>query len=79
MMRMLLLALAVSALFVVGCGSSQIRFTQDEIKDYPVDMQEHIIKGEVVTGMTPTQVRYAWGPPDKVLMSNTPDGKSQEQ
>ncbi len=79
MIRTFLLTLAISALFVLGCGSSQIRFTQDEIKDYPVDMQEHIIKGEVVPGMTPTQVRYAWGSPDEVKLSNTPEGKPQEQ
>jgi hypothetical protein len=79
MIRMFSLVLAIAALFVFGCSSSQIRFTQEEIKDYPVEMQEHIIKGEVVPGMSPTQVRYAWGSPDEVRMSNTSDGKPQEQ
>ena len=55
MIRLLLLLTGIAVLFVLGCSSSQIRFTQDEIKDYPVEMQEHIIKGEVVPGMTPAQ------------------------
>ncbi len=79
MIRLLLVVLSLASLLVLGCGSSPIRFTQDEIKDYPVDIQEHIIKGEVTPGMTPTQVRYAWGSPDEVKLSNTPDGKPQEQ
>ena len=78
MFRLLAIVSSLAALLLIGCASSQIRFTQDEIKDYPVEMQEHIIKSEVVPGMTPTQVRYAWGSPDEVKLSNTTDGKSQE-
>ena len=78
MIRLLAIALSLTALLLVGCSSSQIRFTQDEIKGYPVDIQEHIIKGEVVPGMTPQQVRYAWGAPDEVKLSNSTDGKPQE-
>jgi hypothetical protein len=79
MIRLILLLAGFAVLFVLGCSSSQIRFTQDEIKDYPVETQEHIIKGEVVPGMTPTQVRYTWGSPDEVKMSTATDGKPQEQ
>ncbi len=78
MFRLLAIVSSLAALLLIGCASSQIRFTQDEIRDYPVEMQEHIIKGEVVPGMTPTQVRYAWGSPDEVKLSNTTDGKPQE-
>jgi hypothetical protein len=78
MKKLLVVGLSLSALMLIGCASSQIRFTQDEIKDYPVEIQEHIIKGEVVPGMTPTQVRYAWGSPDEVKLSTTTDGKPQE-
>ncbi len=77
--RLLALLISLALLFAFGCASSHIRFTQDEIKDYPIEMQEHIIKGEVVPGMTPTQVRYAWGSPDEVKASTTREGKPQEQ
>jgi hypothetical protein len=78
-MKLFLSLLGLVAVVTLGCASSNIRFTQEEIKDYPVEMQEHIIKGEIVPGMTPTQARYAWGPPDEVKLSTTSDGKPQEQ
>ena len=48
-------ALFTVAVFLVGCASSSVRFTHDEIKDYPLDVQEKIIKGEVAPGMTQQQ------------------------
>ncbi|MGO9378873.1 MAG: hypothetical protein ACLPN1_05405 [Dissulfurispiraceae bacterium] len=78
MIKRLAIVFSLSALLIIGCSSSQIRFTQDEIKDYPIEIQEHIIKSEVVPGMTPPQVRYAWGAPDEVKLSNTTDGAAQE-
>jgi hypothetical protein len=77
--KILLTATSILIILISGCIASGIRFTQDEIKSYPVDMQEHIIKGEVVTGMMPVQVRYAWGAPDEVKVSTTPDGRPQEE
>jgi len=79
MTKLLLWVVSLAAAFTVGCASSSIRFTQDEIKDYPVEMQQYIIKSEVVPGMIPVQVRYAWGAPDEVRLSTTPEGKPQEQ
>ncbi len=63
----------------VGCASSSIRFTQEEIKAYPLDVQEKIIKGEVAPGMTQQQVRYAWGAPDTVKNLEPVSGKPQEE
>jgi hypothetical protein len=79
MIKLLLSVVGLAAVIILGCVTSNIRFTQDEIKEYPVDMQQHIIKGEVVPGMTPVQVRYAWGAPDEVKVSTTPEGKPQEE
>jgi hypothetical protein len=79
MIKLLLLVVGLAAVVTLGCATSNIRFTQDEIKGYPVDMQEHIIKGEIVPGMTPVQVRYTWGAPDEVKVSTTSDGKPQEE
>ncbi|MDI6728173.1 MAG: hypothetical protein QMD44_04505 [Thermodesulfovibrionales bacterium] len=73
-------ALFTVAVFLVGCASSSVRFTHDEIKDYPLDVQEKIIKGEVTPGMTPQQVRYAWGNPDSVKkLESEKDGKQKEE
>lgn len=78
MIKLSAIVLSLAAFLLIGCSSSEIRFTQEEIKDYPVEMQDHIIKGEVVPGMTPAQVRYTWGAPSEVRLSNTSDGKPQE-
>ncbi|MCL4537277.1 MAG: hypothetical protein M1610_06785 [Nitrospirae bacterium] len=72
-------ALFTVAVLLVGCASSSVRFTQDEIKDYPLDIQERIIKGEVAPGMTQQQVRYAWGNPDSVKKLEPENGKPKEE
>ncbi|MEE9523645.1 MAG: hypothetical protein V3V59_02725 [Thermodesulfovibrionales bacterium] len=54
--------LLLSLLVLVSC-TSHIRYTVEEIKDYPPNIQKKIKIGEVTTGMTYLQVRYAWGAP----------------
>lgn len=72
--------LLVAVWLLVGCASSSVRFTHEEIKDYPLDVQEKIIKGEILPGMTPQQVRYAWGNPDRVnKLEPEKDGKQKEE
>lgn len=61
-----------------GCASS-VRYTPDEIKNYPPKVQDLIIKGEVAVGMTQPQVRYAWGSPDHSYMLSPLDGKQREE
>lgn len=57
-----------------------MRYTNEEISSYPPQIQEHIRKGEVVTGMTMQQVRYAWGAPAKIkVLPSTDDGKERVQ
>lgn len=51
-----------------GCASG-VKYTIEEIKDFPEPIQTSIKKGEVIMGMTSQQVRYAWGAPDKVSTS----------
>lgn len=51
-----------------GCATG-VKYTVEEIKDYPEPIQTSIKKGEVVMGMTSAQVRYAWGMPDMVSTS----------
>lgn len=60
----------VILLFLVlsGCATN-VKYTLEEIKDYPEPIQKTIKKGEVLIGMTPAQVRYAWGSPDKASTS----------
>lgn len=73
------LILAVLFLLDVGCAKS-IRYSEEEIKSYPPNIQEHIRKGEVTPGMTQTQVRYSWGSPSVVrTLAPSEDGRSREE
>jgi hypothetical protein len=71
--------LLVVVWLLVGCVSSSVRFTHEEIEGYPLDVQEKIIKGEVYIGMTRRQVRYAWGAPDRVRTLDPLNGKAREE
>lgn len=77
--RLLYGLLLMIFLFSYGCVSAPIRFTSDEIKGYPIDMQEKIIKGEVALGMTTQQVRYAWGSPNTIRTLDSMNGKQREE
>lgn len=52
-------------LLTVGCAK-QMRYTNEEIRNFPPQVQERVKKGEIATGMTYIQVRYAWGAPSLV-------------
>ncbi|HEX8947964.1 MAG TPA: hypothetical protein VF790_03310 [Dissulfurispiraceae bacterium] len=69
--------LFLAAILLGGCAT-QARYTHDEIKDYPLDVQEKIIKGEIMPGMTQQQVRYAWGSPSSVVTLE-PEGNKQKE
>ncbi|MEW5743864.1 MAG: hypothetical protein AB1805_00300 [Nitrospirota bacterium] len=76
--RITCIAVLGIALFLAGCASPA-RFTHDEIKHYPIEIQEKIIKGQIAPGMTPQQVRYAWGAPDSVRTLQPEAGKPKEE
>lgn len=67
------------AVFIFGCASQGVRYTYDEIKNYPPDVQERIAKGEIALGMTKEQVRYAWGPPSTTRILTPEKGKQREE
>lgn len=73
-----LIALLVS-LFIAGCASSGVRYTYEEIKNYPPEIQERIAKGEIALGMTKEQVRYAWGNPSSTRVLTPEKGKPREE
>ncbi len=57
-----------------------VRYSPEEIKDYPPAVQEQIRQGNVVLGMTAQQVRYAWGSPSSVnVLPPTEEGKVKEE
>ena len=74
----LIVSVLLFFLLQVGCAKS-IRYSADEIKDFPPEIQEHVKKGEVMPGMTPQQVRYAWGAPDSIRNLEPLDGKTREE
>lgn len=61
--------IAIILFFSISACAITVKYTPEEIKDYPETIQTSIKKGEVVMGMTPAQVRYAWGSPNKVSTS----------
>jgi len=63
-MRKIILLLLV-LMFSFACAG-QMRYTNEEIRSFPPQVQERIKKGEIATGMTYIQTRYAWGPPSLV-------------
>ncbi len=70
--------LFVLAVFFGGCAS-YARYSNEEIKDYPIEVQEKIAKAEIMPGMTPQQVRYSWGSPSQVKTLEPDNGKQREE
>lgn len=78
MKKVVILITALLFLSQVGCTKS-IRYSEEEIKGFSPAIQEHIKQGEVVLGMTPQQVRYAWGSPDSLKILEPSEGKTREE
>ncbi len=67
----------IGMMCLCGCASA-MRFSQDEIKDFPVAVQDQIRNAQISIGMTKVQVRYAWGGPISVtVLAPTEDGKER--
>lgn len=67
------------AIFLYACSSSSVRYTSEEIRQFPPDVQQKIIRGEISTGMTAQQVRYAWSAPKNVHVYQGKDKKYIEE
>ncbi len=76
-MPLIALLLFCFTIFLGACATG-IRYSPGEIKNFPPEVQKHIQAGEVVTGMTQIQVRYAWGAPADVQVLEPKDGKYRE-
>jgi hypothetical protein len=78
MKNILFIIVAVFLLFQSGCTKA-IRYTEEEIKTFPATVQENIRKGSIDLGMSPEQVRYAWGSPDSIKFLEPYEGKPREE
>ena len=78
MKNIIIMLVSFSILFLLSCAS-QIRYTEEEIKRFPPDIQDNIRKGQIDLGMTTEQVRYAWGSPDSIKILPPFEGKSREE
>lgn len=78
MRKWLILFFVIFLMSQLGCVKS-IRFTEEEIKNFPPNIQDNIRKGEIALGMTKEQVRYAWGSPDSIRILSPIDEKSREE
>jgi hypothetical protein len=73
-------AFTVIAFCSLCACTKAVRYSPDEIKDYPPEIQEMITQGTVMIGMTIQQVRYSWGSPTTVnILSPAEDGKPREE
>ncbi|MFN3740547.1 MAG: hypothetical protein ACK4TF_07745 [Thermodesulfovibrionales bacterium] len=70
--------LRFSFIIFLGACATGIKYSPGEIRNFPEEIQKHIQAGEVVTGMTQIQVRYAWGAPADVQVLEPRDGKYRE-
>ncbi|MCX8033798.1 MAG: hypothetical protein N3A00_00595 [Thermodesulfovibrio sp.] len=73
------LVILLTAFFIFSCASQGVRYTYEEIKNYPPEIQERIAKGEITLGMTKEQVRYAWGNPSSTRVLTPEKGKQREE
>jgi outer membrane protein assembly factor BamE (lipoprotein component of BamABCDE complex) len=78
MKKALLLILVLSFLLQIGCTKA-VRYTEEEIKAYPANVQDNIRKAQIDLGMKPEQVRYAWGSPDSIKILDPFEGKAREE
>ncbi len=64
---------------LLGC-QQEVRYSPSEISGYPEATQKLIREGKVSMGMTPDEVRFAWGAPNEVnILPPTKDGKSRQE
>lgn len=77
--KMRIFIILLIAAFIFGCASQGVRYTHEEIKNYPPEIQERIAKGEIALGMTKEQVRYAWGNPSSTRVLTPEKGKQREE
>lgn len=78
MKKVLLFVMALLFLLQTGCTKS-VRYTEEEIKSFSPNVQEHIRKAQIDLGMTQEQVRYAWGSPDSIKFLEPFEGKPREE
>lgn len=73
-------ALLLLSIFITGGCAKTVRYSPEELKGFPPEIQERIKSGEVAIGMTTQQVRYAWGSPSSInILPPTEDGKMKEE
>lgn len=76
MKKMFLFLTLLLSVAIGGCAAP-MRYSAEEIKDFPPAVQERIRNSEVGVGMTTQQVRYSWGGPSQV--NQLPPGEDGAQ
>lgn len=75
------LTLLLMALFLVGCSStspmSRIEANRALYESFPYEMQEAILNGKIVPGMTPEMVKMTLGEPSEVTGRNGRKGAEE--
>ncbi|MDA8388773.1 MAG: hypothetical protein M0Z58_08960 [Nitrospiraceae bacterium] len=70
----------IAAVALAGCATPRARYSPSEISGYPPNIQKLIQQGTVEMGMTPDQVRFAWGAPSYItVLPPASDGQPRER
>ena len=79
-LRVMVVVVFLGAGLLAGCATEKARYSPSEISGYPAHIQKMITEGTVEMGMTPDEVRFAWGSPSYInILPPSLDGKSREQ
>jgi outer membrane protein assembly factor BamE (lipoprotein component of BamABCDE complex) len=78
MKKAFLFTLTLLLFLQIGCTHA-VRYTEEEIKNFQPAVQDNIRKGQIDLGMTPEQVRYAWGSPISRKSLEPFEDKSREE
>ena len=75
-----ILAVFLGVTAFAGCVTEKARYSPSEISGYPEHIQKLIREGTVEMGMTPDEVRFAWGSPSYItVLPPAANGTAREQ
>lgn len=71
----------IVVLCISGCTDIMggIRYSPQELRAFPSEIQEQIKEGAISLNMTQTEVRYSWGAPSTVNVLKPSDGAQKEE
>ena len=70
--------IAFSFVLILSCTHA-VKYTEQEIADYPQNVKDLIRQGKIDFGMTPEQVRYSLGSPSDIRLLDVSSGNESSE